>query len=112
MIHLDGIEWAVFRAESTIHADVSIDEKLSRLGYRPSGGWVTASYDPDALWRANLGTNTAGRATDFLLPIFTLIVNEEWNISEFLRDRQFLLRILNGENASRILTGSVGDPFS
>src|SRR4029453_19330206 len=66
MIHLDRVEWAKFRTETTVHADVNVDEKGGGLGNGTPGVRVAPPHNPDALRRADLRANAAART-----PIFT-----------------------------------------
>src|SRR5271157_357349 len=111
MIHDDGIEWAVLDAEAAVHADIGINVKFCRLSDGPTRLRVIGANDPDALRRANLGANSARRATDFFLAVRTFIVNQKRHIAEFFRRGKFFFRILHSKYTARILAGAMSDAF-
>jgi len=86
---------------NTVHANIGIYEKISWLRNGPAGLGIIGPDDPDALRRADFGTDATGSAADFLLAL-DLIINEKRHIAEFLGNRQFFLGILHGKYAARI----------
>src|SRR5215211_5866992 len=102
MIHDDRVEGAVLRAEATIHADVYIDVELGRLGNRAARIWIVRTYDPDTLWRTDLGANSAGCAAHFLLSFWLFIVDQEGDKTHLFRRDQSLFGILNRKYSFRI----------
>ena len=75
MIHLDRIEWAVFRTVATVHADINIDIKLQRFGDRAVRFGVIGADDPDALGGANLGTDPTGGAAVLMVAFLINIID-------------------------------------
>ncbi len=84
VIHDDRVERTVLGAEAAVHADVHVDVELGRLGDRAARVRVVRTHDPDALRRADLGTDAAGGTALFLRAIWFFIVHQERNISASL----------------------------
>jgi len=106
MVHFDGVEWAELRAETTIHTNISVDIEFGWLRLWTTGGGVYRSHDPNTLWRASLGANTAGGAADILLAIFAFIIHKERREAEFFWNIQLLFGILDGEGTFGIFARS------
>jgi hypothetical protein len=94
VVHLDGIKRTKLGAITTRHTDRSIYVKLFRLRLWPSRLRIPTAYNPDALRRANLGTDTTGGATRI---VRLGIPDQERDITKVLRYRQLLKGILYRE---------------
>src|SRR5258706_2013474 len=57
VIHLDGVERTILRAEATVHADICDAVELGRFRNRPVGNGIVTSHDPNTLRWAYLRTN-------------------------------------------------------
>src|SRR5690606_36789456 len=93
MIHLDRIKRAEFRAVTAVHADVDVDIEGFWLRNWALGHRVLSTHDPDALWRAYLGADTAACTpvlTRCIRMIF-IIHHQKRDETEAFRHSQFLI---------------------
>ena len=59
VIHLDRVKGTELGTIAAVHANIDIDIELSRLRHRPAGFRIIGADNPDALWWAYLGADTA-----------------------------------------------------
>src|SRR3972149_118064 len=69
---------------------------------RPARLGIVRALDPNALRRAHLGADSARRAADLTLALGSLVVDQEGDEAELLRDGELLLRGLHRKNAGAL----------
>jgi hypothetical protein len=95
MIHFNGVERAIFRTHTTIHADVHVNVIFFRQSHGLAVRAVCLAH-PDALRRADFSANITAGAAD--VAILFIIDENRQNAISFI-GRQSLIRIFNSEEA-------------
>jgi hypothetical protein len=98
MVHFDRVKWTIFSTESTVHTNINVNEEIGWLRDRTASFRIVGPYNPDALRRANLCTNSTGCATIMLNSVLILFIDQKRDIAKFLWNGKLLLRILHRED--------------
>jgi hypothetical protein len=108
MIHFYGIEWAVFGAQSTVHANINVNIEFRRSRHRSPGDRVVGTFYPDTLGWAYFSANTARGTPVGSLTSWFLVIDKEWDKSELFGQDHFFFGILNGKYPGRLAAHLVG----
>ena len=94
LVHLDGVERAVFGTESAVHADIHINEVFFRQ--RDDALRSFRLGHPDALRRADLRADVATGTADVAVLV---VINQDRQDAEPLIDRKTFVGVFDSEEA-------------